>query len=495
MIMQTFSETLARAESMHTEKLALVCDGNERSLREFFERCHRVGSILNELGVAAGERVAIWAANSDIYTELYAAIPSHGRSILPLNTRWSFSELAYAIEDGGAKLLITDRDPGSLIHSVDHVLSIADYELMVDRAEPLPFADVNEDDLAGLFYTGGTTGKSKGVMLSHRNIVSNALHSQFTMPLVGHDRYLLAAPMFHAAGTLSVLQCLSLGVTQIILPAFSPEVCLDLIESELCTATILVPTMIAAMTEAQTLNPRSLNSMRLLAHAASPITTEVLKRACEQFPNAEFIHVYGATETTVVTALRSEHLLIETSLGKSVGRASLGVSVMIDGEPGQPGEVLVKGPNVTSSYWNKPEQTSESIRNGWYRTGDIGYLNDDGYLFLVDRAKDMIISGGENIYCSEVEEIIYQNSKVLEATVFGIPHPHWGEQVHATVVARDNSLTENELIDFCRMYLSGYKLPRSVAFQENELPKSGPGKVLKRELRSPYWAGHERAIN
>jgi long-chain acyl-CoA synthetase len=168
---------------------------------------------------------------------------------------------------------------------------------------------------------------------------------------------------------------------------------------------------------------------------------------------------------------------------------------MIDGEPGQPGEVLVKGPNVTSSYWNKPEQTSESIRNGWYRTGDIGYLNDDGYLFLVDRAKDMIISGGENIYCSEVEEIIYQNSKVLEATVFGIPHPHWGEQVHATVVARDNSLTENELIDFCRMYLSGYKLPRSVAFQENELPKSGPGKVLKRELRSPYWAGHERAIN
>ncbi|HAN08295.1 MAG TPA: AMP-dependent synthetase, partial [Acidimicrobiaceae bacterium] len=162
--MQTFSETLTRAESMHTDKPALVCNGHEQSFREFFDRCHRVGSILDELGVASGERVAILAANSDIYAELYAAIPSHGRSILPLNTRWSLAELTYAIKDGGAKILITDRDPGSLIHSVDHVLSTADYELMVNDAEPLPFVDVNEDDLAGLFYTGGTTGKSKGVM-------------------------------------------------------------------------------------------------------------------------------------------------------------------------------------------------------------------------------------------------------------------------------------------------------------------------------------------
>ena len=191
----------------------------------------------------------------------------------------------------------------------------------------------------------------------------------------------------------------------------------------------------------------------------------------------------------------SEQLLIDTPLGKSVGRPTLGVSIKIEADQGQPGEVLVKGPNVTSGYWNKPEQTAEVIQGDWYRTGDVGYLDHGGNLFLVDRAKDMIISGGENIYCSEVEEVIYQNPKILEATVFGIPHPVWGEQVHATVVPRDTSLTESELIDFCRTSLAGYKLPRSIAFKENELPKSGPGKVLKLELRAPYCVGHERSIN
>jgi len=236
--------------------------------------------------------------------------------------------------------------------------------------------------------------------------------------------------------------------------------------------------------------------MTLLAHGASPMATEVLKKACKALPNAEFVHVYGATETApLVTALRSEQLLIDSPLAKSVGRPCLGVSIRIDAENGEPGEVLVKGPNVTSGYWKKPGQTADVIEDGWYRTGDVGYLDHGGNLFLVDRAKDMIISGGENIYCSEVEEIIYQHPKILEATVFGIPHPAWGEQVHVTVVARDSSLTESELIDFCRNFLAGYKLPRSVAFQEEELPKSGPGKVLKRELRAPYWVGHEKSIN
>jgi long-chain acyl-CoA synthetase len=168
---------------------------------------------------------------------------------------------------------------------------------------------------------------------------------------------------------------------------------------------------------------------------------------------------------------------------------------MIDAEPGEAGEVLVQGPNVMQGYWNKPDQTAAALENGWYRTGDIGYLDDEGYLYLVDRAKDMIISGGENVYCSEVEEVIYQHPKVLEATVFGVPNEQWGEQVHAVVVPRDESLTSDELIEFCRKSLGGYKLPRSVEFRSSELPKSGPGKVLKRELRAPYWEGKERSIN
>ena len=494
--MQTTSDALSLAEQMHSEEIAFICEDRQRTFTEFFDRCHRVGSVLNELGVSEGQRVAIWAANSEIYAELYLAIPSHGREIMPLNTRWAFSELEYALEDGEANLLITDRDPGPLSKNVEQIISIAEYEELIQNSEPLPFVDVSEDALLGLFYTGGTTGKSKGVMLTHRNILANTVHCQIMMPLSAEDKYLLAAPMFHAAGTLSVLQCIALGAAQIIVPTFDPNVCLDLIEMERCTSTLLVPTMIAAMVEAQAKNPRSLDTMTLLAHGASPISTEVLRKACEQIPNAEFIHIYGATETApLVTGLRSEQLLIDTPLGKSVGRPTLGVSIKIDADQGQPGEVLVKGPNVTSGYWNKPEQTAEVIQGDWYRTGDVGYLDHGGNLFLVDRAKDMIISGGENIYCSEVEEVIYQNPKILEATVFGIPHPVWGEQVHATVVPRDTSLTESELIDFCRTSLAGYKLPRSIAFQEKELPKSGPGKVLKRELRAPYWVGHERSIN
>ena len=400
------------------------------------------------------------------------------------------------MEDSGAKLLITDQDPGGLAESVDQVLSLSEYETQLAQCTPKDFADVKENDLAGLFYTGGTTGQSKGVMLTHRNLIANTMHSQLTMPLSDADTYLLVAPMFHAAGSNSVLQCLALGVPQVVVPAFDPNLCLDLIEEHRCSATLAVPTMVAALVEAQSSNPRDISSFALICHGASPIATQVLRRAHEEFPDAELLHLYGATETApLVTGLRHEEKLIGSSRGKSVGHPSLGVSLKIDAAPGEPGEVLVQGPNVMQGYWNKPEQTDSVLQDGWYRTGDIGYLDSEGYLYLVDRAKDMIISGGENVYCSEVEEVIYQHPKVLEATVFGVPNEQWGEQVHAVVVPRDESLTSEELIDFCRESLGGYKLPRSVEFRSTELPKSGPGKVLKRELRAPYWEGKDRSIN
>jgi len=481
---------------MHTTKLAFVCGDRTRTFQEFVDRCRRVGSVLDLLKVDTGDRVGLLAANSDIYAELYCGVPAAGRAIVPLNSRWAETELAYALEDAGAKLLITDQDAGGLGECVDRVISLDEYEQLLQESSPKEFADTNEEDLAGLFYTGGTTGKSKGVMLSHRNLVANTLHSQITMPLDGDDTYLVVAPMFHAAGSNSVLQCLALGVCQVVVPAFEPNLCLDLIEEHRCSATLAVPTMVAALVEAQSANPRDTSSMALICHGASPIATQVLKRAHEEFPEAELLHLYGATETApLVTGLRHEENLIGTSRGKSVGHPSLGVSLRIDGRPGEAGEVLVQGPNVMQGYWNKPEQTAAALQNGWYRTGDIGYLDDEGYLYLVDRAKDMIISGGENVYCSEVEEVIYQHPKVLEATVFGVPNEQWGEQVHAVVVPRDESLTSDELIEFCRESLGGYKLPRSIEFRSEELPKSGPGKVLKRELRAPYWEGKDRSIN
>ena len=494
--MRTISDPLQRAQSMRGEKIAFICEGRTKTFEEFVRNCRKVEPLLEGLGTELGDRVGLLAANSDLYAELYCGVPAAGRVVVPLNSRWAEPELAYALEDSGAKLLITDQDPGGLAESVDQVLSLSEYETQLAQCTPKDFADVKENDLAGLFYTGGTTGQSKGVMLTHRNLIANTMHSQLTMPLSDADTYLLVAPMFHAAGSNSVLQCLALGVPQVVVPAFDPNLCLDLIEEHQCSATLAVPTMVAALVEAQSSNPRDISSFALICHGASPIATQVLRRAHEEFPDAELLHLYGATETApLVTGLRHEEKLIGSSRGKSVGHPSLGVSLKIDAAPGEPGEVLVQGPNVMQGYWNKPEQTDSVLQDGWYRTGDIGYLDSEGYLYLVDRAKDMIISGGENVYCSEVEEVIYQHPKVLEATVFGVPNEQWGEQVHAVVVPRDESLTSEELIDFCRESLGGYKLPRSVEFRSTELPKSGPGKVLKRELRAPYWEGKDRSIN
>ena len=316
---------------MHTTKLAFVCGDRTRTFQEFVDRCRRVGSVLDLLKVDTGDRVGLLAANSDIYAELYCGVPAAGRAIVPLNSRWAETELAYALEDAGAKLLITDQDAGGLGECVDRVISLDEYEQLLQESSPKEFADTNEEDLAGLFYTGGTTGKSKGVMLSHRNLVANTLHSQITMPLDGDDTYLVVAPMFHAAGSNSVLQCLALGVCQVVVPAFEPNLCLDLIEEHRCSATLAVPTMVAALVEAQSANPRDTSSMALICHGASPIATQVLKRAHEEFPEAELLHLYGATETApLVTGLRHEENLIGTSRGKSVGHPSLGVSLRID---------------------------------------------------------------------------------------------------------------------------------------------------------------------
>lgn len=499
--MRTIVDPILRAETMHPDEDGFVTDGIRHTFGQFAHRCRQLATVLDDLGTEPGDRIAVWAANSTEYIELYCAIPAAGRAIVPLNTRWAETELVYALEDAGARILITDREPGQLGEAVERVVTIAEYNAMVSAAEPGEFAEVTEDDLAGLFYTGGTTGMSKGVMLTHRNLMANTLNSQITMPVRAGDAYLVVAPLFHAAGSNSVLQCISLGVTQIVVPAFDPGLALDLIQSERCNATLAVPTMVAAMIEAQKASPRDTSSLRLIAHGGSPIAMEVVERTHEMFPTAELVHLYGATETApLVTGLRDEQTLTDGPRGKSAGQPVLGVSVRIEGPSGtaqpvgEPGEVLVSGANVMVGYWNKAEQTAEVLQNGWYRTGDIGYLDDHGYLFLVDRAKDMIVSGGENVYCTEVEDVLYRHQAVLEATVFGIPDDQWGEAVHAVVVTRGETLEADEIIAFCRKTLGGYKVPRSVEFRTEELPKSGPGKVLKRELRAPYWEGRDRAI-
>ncbi len=497
-------DPLTRAEQLFADREAVVCGDNRQTYSHFATRVRKVAGLMESL-TEPGDRVALWAANSDIYLELFFGIPCANRAIVPHNTRWAEPELIYATEDAGAKVLITDRDPGGLANSVDRVIRLDtdEYEnLLATSPESEPH--VGPDTLAGLFYTGGTTGASKGVMLTHANLMANAVHAQLAQPLLQDDRYLTMAPMFHAAGVYCALTVAWVGAANVIQPAFDPAVTLDLIADEDITCAIAVPSMLAAMIETQATEPRDVSTLRWISHGASPIALELLKRSLELF-SCELIHLYGATELSpLATVFRHEDTFLnDPQRAKSCGVVPPGVNLEIrdpdgNGLPaGEVGEVTVKGPNVMVGYWNKPEQTADALDNdGWYSTGDVGFLDDEGYLYLVDRSKDMIVSGGENVYCSEVEDAIYANKGVLEATVFGIPDEQWGEAVHAVVVQREGAdLDEAAVIAHCRTLIGGYKVPKSVSFQTEELPKSGPGKVLKRELRAPYWDGKERQIN
>ncbi|MEQ9003375.1 MAG: AMP-binding protein, partial [Pseudomonadales bacterium] len=407
--MHTFADPVQRALQIAADHTAVIDGGRSFSYREFHDRCCRLAGALTALGIGRGERVAILAANGHAYLETYVSVPASGRVVVPLNTRHAEPELRYALEDSGTRVLITDRDPGALADVVEHVLRLGDgYEAALAAATPEALgAGVTENDLAGLFYTGGTTGKSKGVMLSHRNLIANTFHWLAAVPQRADDRYLVMAPLFHAAGSNSVLGCIWMGACQVPLAVFEPGAALDLIERHGITEALGVPTMLAAMAEAQHARPRQVATLRMLAHGGSPVATEVLRRCARAFPNAQLVEVYGATELSpLATALVGEETLLDDPRARSCGQAILGNAIRIldadSGEVarGEVGEVVVRGPNVMQGYWSKPEQTAAVLKDGEYWTGDLGYMDDEGYLYLVDRSKDMIVSGGENVYCT-----------------------------------------------------------------------------------------------
>jgi len=349
-------------------------------------------------------------------------------------------------------------------------------------------------------YSSGTTGLSKGVMLTHRNLVANALHFQACWPFHADTRFLLAAPMFHAAGTIAVLATVWNAGLHVALEAFDPGTALDLIERHRANTTTLVPTMLAALADRQALEPRDVGSMQLIAHGGAPVATETLRRARAAFPTAALMHIYGATETSpIATVLPHEEDVLDAPQARSCGQPAVGVEVEVvdvDGGPlpvGEVGEVAIRGDNVMVGYWNKPEQTAAVLRDGWYRSGDLARMDERGFVYLVDRAKDMIVTGGENVYSTEVEEVLYRHPAVLEAAVFGIPDARWGEVVLAAVVPR-SEVSEAELIEHCRESIAAYKVPKRVDLRTEPLPKSGAGKVLKRELRAPYWAGRDAMV-
>jgi long-chain acyl-CoA synthetase len=504
--MYTIADPLNHANRIAGMRLATVCGDTRHTYAEFWSRCRRLGAALQRAGIGPGERVAILADNSHQYLEVYAGVPAAGRVVVPMNTRHAEPELLYALEDSGARVLLTDRDPGKLAACVERVVHMTDeYEsLIAGEDEARLGVDLAGDTLARLFYTGGTTGASKGVMLSHANLIANTFHWMSHIPHQGSDKVLIVAPLFHAAGTIGVFANIWTGGTQVVLPSFDAVGALDLVESEGCTATLGVPTMLSALAEEQSARPRRTDSLRMITHGGSPIATELLRRVHQAFPSAELVEIYGATELSpLATAQRHEERFIDGERVRSCGQAVPGVEVRILGgdggelPTGEVGEVTVRGPTVMQGYWNKPEQTASVLREGSYWTGDLGYMDDEGFVYLVDRSKDMIVSGGENVYSTEVEEVLYRHPAVLEAAVFGVPDEKWGEAVWAAVHLREGqgSVGSDDLVRFCRDHLAGYKVPKGVDLHPEALPKSGHGKFLKRSLREPYWQGRDRAIH
>jgi long-chain acyl-CoA synthetase len=495
----TLADPLEHARRLHAQRLAIV-DGDRRfTFAQLHERCGRLGAALLQLGLREGERVAFLAANSHRYLEAFYAIPAHGLVFVPLNTRLAPAELSAILQDCGARFLFSDRDPGPLAQHVERVFDLErDYEALLAAAEPVARPLVDEHALATLFYTGGTTGTPKGVMLTHRNLIANSFHKTIACSLSADDIYLAAPALFPVAGIAPLVGLTWLGASTVVLPSFDPDRCLEAIEQHGATIAIPVPTMVAAMVAAQRKQPRRVDSLRMMGHAGSPIASEAIAAAHAAFPRAELAQFYGATETaSVVTALRDEQKLIGTELLGSCGRAVPGVAVRTlkaDGSecaPGEVGEITVRGPNVSVGYFRNESATLAAHSGGWYRTGDVGVLREDGHLFIVDRIKDMIVSGGENVYSIEVEDVLYRHPAVLEAAVFGVPDAHWGEAVHAVVVvrsdfARDDALA-GALKDHCRRSIAGYKVPKAFDIQLEPLPKSGPGKILKRAIRERFW--------
>ncbi|WP_421955962.1 long-chain-fatty-acid--CoA ligase [Polaromonas sp.] len=515
------TQALHRAVQQHPKRIAVRFGNRQRTFLEFADRVARFAGALQKLGMQTGDRVAMLALNSDRYLEYQMAVPWGGGVLNPCNIRWSAAEILYSLEDSGSTILLVDETFRPLVEkirqdcsSLREVIYCSDgdvpagmqgYEALLAGAEPVADALRRDEDLAGIFYTGGTTGFPKGVMLSHTNMCSSGLALHAERLATPGGTYMHAAPMFHLADMGISAPHWMEGNTHSIIPAFNPELVLDTLERDRVTHLLLVPTMIQMLVDHPAIKkPRDLSALQTIAYGASPISEALIERAMAALPGVGFVQAYGMTELAPLATVNPAwyHTQEARKLGKlrSAGRASYITQVRIVDSSGQEvprgtvGEVVVCGPNVMQGYWNKPELTAATVRNGWMHTGDGAYMDEDGFIFIADRLKDMIITGGENVYSVEVENALAQHAAVAACAVISVPSNEWGEAVHAVVVRKPGQdLSVDALIAHCKSLIAGYKCPRSVDFVD-ALPLSGAGKVLKTKLREPFWEGRERKV-
>ncbi len=501
--------------------LAMVFGAHRHTWAEFADRVGRLAAVLRSLGVGQGDRVVILANSSHRYIEYYYASMWAGGMFAPLNTRLALPEILEQAADAEPTAFLYDsafaRHAPAILAATPSLRGaiFADegeaagdalsYEAAIAAVAPCEDAGRGGDDIACLFYTGGTTGRSKGVMLSHDNLLFNARNSIALRNSTPDSIRLHAGPMFHLAAGSAILSNTVAGGRHVVIARFTPEDVLRTIAAERVTHCTFVPTMLAMMLQRPDFDTYDLSSVRRLTYGASPMPEALLREAMRRFPGVEFAQSYGMTELSpMATCLGVEDHRLDGDPKRlrSAGKAPPGVEVRVVDEDDIPvatgvvGEIVVRGANVMKGYWRQPELTAHALRGGFMHTGDGGYLDEDGYLFVVDRVKDMIVSGGENVYSTEVENAIASHPAVAQCAVIGIPDDKWGEAVHAIVALREGATLDAEEIGrHCRALIAGYKRPRSIEVRTEPLPLSSVNKINKALLRAPFWTDRTRQVN
>ncbi|HTC62343.1 MAG TPA: AMP-binding protein [Candidatus Saccharimonadales bacterium] len=493
-----YVHSLGRAWRFYGDRTALSPGGIRLTFQELHERVEGIAVALSNQGFRAGDRLALLLPNGPEFIELVYACSLMGVIAIPLNTRLSTAEIDHVLTDASPHGMVRH----SLLPSPTVQLPwqrLLDQEPWQAQNDSYPNACYDPEAVLALIYTSGTTGRPKGVKVTHANILANVDHFNYWMGYKEGGVYLHAAPIFHIADFPAMFAAPAFGAKQVTIPKFSPQGFCELVERERVTHTVLVPTMLNLLTQMPEGKSYDLSSLQVLAYGGSPMAPELVHRVRKLLPNVKLLQCYGLSETGFLTGLEDKDH-VESKL-LSCGRPCPGIDLRVEDETGkevevgQHGELVARGANVMHGYWNDQQDTTLAFRNGMFRTGDIGYQDSNGYFYILDRLKDMIVTGGENVYSGEVEAVIYKHSAVREVAVFGVPDRQWGELVMATIVVKPEMvLSANDLTSHCKQFLANYKIPRRIEFSDTELPKSGSGKILKRVLRERFWAQEKRAV-
>lgn len=490
------------------DQAALIFGDRVTTYTELWQRANQVANGLSSFGLKPQSRIAILTGNNDVFFEIWLGAALANGVLTPINARLAPPEVAYIVDDSRAEVLIVDAPFQELVNiisgeleNVRNTVSLYDYSNWRDRQSTKPAQETVEPaDTMVQMYTSGTTGFPKGVELNHNSMLACVRSMMGLHAWQPGEVALVTAPLFHTAGSAWANCALQSGGTVVLLPEVTPTSILDALEGHKVSQALLVPAVVQMALQSPDCESKDFSHLKRMLYGASPIAVPILRQALKTF-GCEMEQGYGLTETVgPIAMLRPDDHLNDDKL-QSCGKAVPGAEIRVvdengnDCASGDVGEIVVAGVQVMNGYWNRPDDTAAAIRDGWLHTGDAGFFDNDGYLYIHDRLKDMIVSGAENVYPAEVERALESCPGIAEVAIIGVPHPQWGEAVKAVVVpSAGETLSEEGIIEFARNHIARFKCPKSVDIVDS-IPRNPSGKILKKELRAPYWEGYERKIS